>query len=131
MKKMLKITLISLLFGGLFAESWQLQSVFKAYDSPRSNGYGIHGTVVAPDGNIWVAIQGGMAGDSLAHTFTAQDGTDSAGFVHTRPIHVFTPEGEHASYSPIRYVGSSDAGNLDTLVQDGLGMCLDHDGNIL
>ena len=131
MKKMLKITLISLLFGGLFAESWQLQSVFKAYDSPRNNGYGIHGTVVAPDGNIWVAIQGGMAGDSLAHTFTAQDGTDSAGFVHTRPIHVFTPEGEHASYSPIRYVGSSDAGNLDTLVQDGLGMCLDHDGNIL
>ncbi len=135
MTKMLKILLLPLISVSLFAEwpgdSWQLHSVFKAYDSPRDNGYGIHGTVVAPDGNIWVAIQGGMAGDSLAHTFTAQDGSDSAGFVHTRPIHVFTPEGEHTSFSPIRYVGSADAGTLDTLVQDGLGMCLDHDGNIL
>ena len=83
MTKMLKILLLPLISVSLFAEwpgdSWQLHSVFKAYDSPRDNGYGIHGTVVAPDGNIWVAIQGGMAGDSLAHTFTAQDGSDSAG----------------------------------------------------
>ena len=75
MIKMLKIVLLPLLSAGVFADSWQLHSVFKAYDSPRDNGYGIHGTVVAPDGNIWVAIQGGMAGDSLAHTFTAQDGS--------------------------------------------------------
>ena len=110
---MLKITLISLLFGGLFAESWQLQSVFKAYDSlpamAMDSWYRF-----APDGNIWVAIQGGMAGDSLAHTLTPGWNRFSR-FCPYHSIHVFTQKVSTLLYSPIRPVGSSDAGNLDTL----------------
>ena len=131
MKKMLKITLISLFFGGLFADSWELSSVFKDYSLPRNDGHGIHGVAVAPDGNIWVAMNGATAQDSIAHTFQASDGTDSSGFLHLRPIHVFTPSGEHASFSPIRYVGSAANGDLDTLTYSGKGMCLDNDGHIL
>ena len=135
MTKMIKIFLLPLLSVSLFAEwpgdSWQLSSVFKDYGLPRDDGHGIHGVVVAPDGNIWVAMNGATAQDSIPHTFTAQDGSDSAGYVHTRPIHVFTPEGEHASYSPIRYVGSEANGDLDTLTYSGKGMCLDHEGHIL
>jgi len=123
--------LLYLLSANLFADSWQLNSVFKDYGLPRNDGHGIHGVVVAPDGNIWVAMNGATAQDSIPHTFTAQDGSDSAGFVHTRPIHVFTPDGEHASYSPIRYVGSAANGDLDTLTYSGKGMCLDHEGHIL
>ena len=73
-------------------------------------------------------MNGATAQDSIAHTFTAQDGSDSAGYVHTRPIHVFTPEGEHTSFSPIRYVGSEATGDLDTLTYRWKGMCLDHEG---
>ena len=131
MVKLLNIILLYLLSANLFADSWQLNSVFKDYGLPRNDGHGIHGVVVAPDGNIWVAMNGATAQDSIPHTFTAQDGSDSAGFVHTRPIHVFTPDGEHASYSPIRYVGSAANGDLDTLTYSGKGMCLDHEGHIL
>ena len=131
MVKLLNILLLSFLSANLFADSWQLNSVFKDYELVRDNGHGIHGVVVAPDGNIWVAMNGATAQDSIPHTFTAQDGSDSAGFVHTRPIHVFTPDGEHASYSPIRYVGSAANGDLDTLTYSGKGMCLDHEGHIL
>ena len=131
MVKLLNIILLYLLSTNLFADSWQLNSVFKDYGLPRNDGHGIHGVVVAPDGNIWVAMNGATAQDSIPHTFTAQDGSDSAGFVHTRPIHVFTPDGEHASYSPIRYVGSAANGDLDTLTYSGKGMCLDHEGHIL
>ena len=131
MVKLLKVILLYLLSVNLFADSWQLNSVFKDYGLARNDGHGIHGVVVAPDGNIWVAMNGATAQDSIPHTFTAQDGSDSAGFVHTRPIHVFTPDGEHASYSPIRFVGSEANGNLDTLTYSGKGMCLDHEGHIL
>lgn len=131
MKKMLKNTLISLFLCGLYADSWEFSSVFKDYGLPRNDGHGIHGVAVAPDGNIWVAMNGATAQDSIAHTFTASDGSDSSGFLHLRPIHVFTPSGEHASFSPIRYVGSAADGNLDTLTYSGKGMCLDHDGHIL
>ena len=131
MIKKLYVIILCLLSANLFADSWQLSSVFKDYELPRDDGHGIHGVVVAPDGNIWVAMNGATAQDSIAHTFTAQDGSDSAGYVHTRPIHVFTPDGEHASYSPIRFVGSEANGDLDTLTYSGKGMCLDHEGHIL
>ncbi|MAM15092.1 MAG: hypothetical protein CMF90_05460, partial [Candidatus Marinimicrobia bacterium] len=62
MTKMLKIFLLPLITVSLFAEwpgdSWQLSSVFKDYGLPRDDGHGIHGVVVAPDGNIWVAMNG-------------------------------------------------------------------------
>ena len=131
MTKKLYVFMLCLFSANLFADSWQLSSVFKDYQLPRDDGHGIHGVVVAPDGNIWVAMNGATAQDSIAHTFTAEDGSDSAGYVHTRPIHVFTPDGEHASFSPIRFVGSAANGDLDTLTYSGKGMCLDHEGHIL
>ena len=48
MRKMLAVFVLLLLKANLFADEWQLQSVFASYDMPVSNGYGIHGTVVAP-----------------------------------------------------------------------------------
>jgi len=130
MRKMLKV-LLTVTTAMVFADSWQLSSVFKDYGLPRDDGHGIHGVVVAPNGNIWVAMNGATAQDSIPHTFSAADGSDSAGYVHTRPIHVFTPTGEHTSYSPIRFVGTAAAGNLDTLTYSGKGMSLDHEGHIL
>ena len=49
MTKMLKILLLPLITVSLFADSWQLSSVFKDYGLPRDDGHGIHGVVVAPD----------------------------------------------------------------------------------
>ena len=131
MRKMLAVFVLLLLKANLFADEWQLQSVFASYDLPVSNGYGIHGTVVAPDGNIWVAMNGNLAQDSIPHTFTAVDGSDSAGYMMLKPIHVYTPAGAHASYSPIRYIGTEGTSTFDTLTYSGKGMCLDHEGNIL
>ena len=131
MTKTIKLFILPLFAASLFADSWQLNSIFKDYGMPRNDGHGIHGTVVAPDGNIWVAMNGNTAMDSIEHTFTASDGSDSSGFLMLKPIHVFTPDGEHASYSPIRYIGTAGSDNYDTLTYSGKGMCLDHDGNIL
>ena len=76
MRKMLAVFVLLLLKTNLFADEWQMQSVFASYDMPVANGYGIHGTVVAPDGNIWVAINGGLAQDSIAHEYTDADGVE-------------------------------------------------------
>ena len=88
MRKMLAIFVLLLLKVNLVADEWELQSVFASYDMPTAIAYGIHGTVVAPDGNIWVAMNGNLAQDSIPHTFTAVDGSDSAGFMMLKPIHV-------------------------------------------
>jgi len=123
MTKMLtKIMLLPLFSVLLIADDWQLDGIFKDYEMPRSNGYGIHGTVVAPDGNVWVAMHGPLAQDSIIINDTLS--------VYVRPIHVFTPSGEHASFSPIRFV-TNDDGSQDTLTYSGKGMALDTDGNII
>ena len=126
-KWLTRIALLPLFVVSLMAGNWQFQSVFHDYQLPRDDGYGIHGTVVAPDGNVWVAMHGPVAGDTL-FVDNAAGGVDTVG---VRPIHVFTPAGEHASYSPIRFVGSTAGNNLDTLIYSGKGMCLDIDGNII
>ncbi len=126
-KWLTRIALLPLFVVSLMADDWQFQSVFHDYQLPRDDGYGIHGTVVAPDGNVWVAMHGPLAGD----TIFVDDGAGVIDTVTVRPIHVFTPAGEHASYSPIRFVGSTTANNLDTLTYSGKGMCLDIDGNII
>ena len=56
MTKKLYVFMLCLFSANLFADSWQLSSVFKDYQLPRDDGHGIHGVVVAPDGNIWVAM---------------------------------------------------------------------------
>ena len=114
-----KIALLPLFIVSLTADDWQFQSVFKDYQLDRSDGFGIHGTVVTPDGNVWVAMHGPIAGDTL---FVGGD------TVHVRPIHVFTPSGAHASFSPIRFPGGV---GVDTLTYSGKGMCLDPNGNII
>lgn len=120
-KWLIKITLLPLFVVGLMAADWQFQSVFYDYQLPRGDGYGIHGIVVAPDGNVWVAMHGPIAGDTLF----VDDGAGGIDTVSVRPIFVFTPSGEHTSFSPIRFPGG------DTLTYSGKGMCLDIDGNII
>lgn len=122
MNKMIKSALMILVLSGFsLADDWQLQGIFFDYEMPRSDGYGIHGTVVAPDGNIWVAMHGPIAGDTLF----VDDGAGSIDTVETRPIFVFTPDGVHTAFSPIRFAAG------DTLTYSGKGMALDIDGNII
>ncbi len=119
-----RIALLPLFVISLMADDWQFQSVFYDYELARNDGLGIHGTVVAPDGNVWVAMHGPIAGDTLF----VDDGAGGIDTVSVRPVHVFTPAGAHASFSPIRFPGGE---GVDTLTYSGTGMCLDPDGNII
>lgn len=112
----------------LGAETWEFQKLLIDMQLPQSNAWGFHGVAVAPDGNIWLALHGNLAQDTL---FTAEGDT-----INVRPIYVLDPDGNHVSFSPIRILEFPD-GSKDTLHADsphngsGKGISVDKDGNIL
>lgn len=117
------------LFLGLTmaSENWQFEKILIDYEQPADNGTGVHGVAVAPDGNIWLALHGDLAKDSIA---TEND------TIYYRPVHILDPDGNHVSFSPLRVLEFPD-GTLDTLHAgsphngSGKGISVDQDGNIL
>ena len=86
------------------------------------------GVAVAPDGNVWVNIFGGLGRkEVLANGDT----------VHFKGIYVLDPiTGDHVSYSPIEILTFPD-GSTDSLIAEsetsghGRGITLGSDGHIL
>ena len=123
MKKMLTVLIVlAVMVSFSFADQWTLQDIFYDFQMPRDDGYGIHGCVVDPDGNVWVGMYGNMAFDTL---FTTEGDT-----IVLRPIWVFDATGNHVSFSPIRYAVTGGV-TVDTLDNSCRGMGLAADGNIL
>ena len=123
-KQLIKVTILPLLIGSLFADDWAMESVFLDRMMPRDDGHGIHGCEVAPDGNVWVAAYGQTlmeSGDTLIN------GTDTT---LVRPIWVLDGDGNHVSFSPIRFVTNAD-GSADTLDNSARGLSLDQNGNLI
>lgn len=117
----------SLAFGQEY--TWEFDKVFYDFQLEQTNGWGLHGVAVAPDGNLWLALHGFLAQDSV---ITAEGDT-----VYYRPVYILDPTtGEHVAFSPLRVIEFSD-GTLDTLHADsphngsGKGISCDNDGNIL
>lgn len=144
MKKLLTVFIIGLA-GFCFAEDWTFDSVFldlsDTLNAPVAGHFttgfppgGIHGVVVAPDGNIWVSLHDGYGVEFTGYNHST--GTPDT-ICHYKPIYVLDPTtGDHVSYSPITHLTFPD-GSIDTLYAEsiqngsGKGISLDRDGNIL
>ena len=107
--------------------NWIFDKVLIDMNMPQSNSTGFHGVAVAPDGNIWLALYGNLAQDTL---FVDGD------TVVTRPIYILDTDGNHVSFSPLKIL-EFDGGLLDTLWAgsphngSGVGISVANDGNIL
>ncbi|OYD17330.1 hypothetical protein CH333_01290 [candidate division WOR-3 bacterium JGI_Cruoil_03_44_89] len=119
-----------LLFAGMAAgQAWEFDRILYDFELPIDDGYGIHGVAVAPDGNIWLALNGAMTSDPII--------VDSDTIGYYRPVYILDPTtGEHVSFSPLKVI-EFPGGVLDTLWTgsvdngSGKGISLDNDGNIL
>ncbi|MHB2148978.1 T9SS type A sorting domain-containing protein [Calditrichota bacterium LG25] len=122
-KLLIVVVALTLMLSFGFAQEyqWVFKNVLVDYNLPQSNGYGIHGVVVDPDGNIWVGLHGIM-------TDTLFTGTDT---IPLNPIYVYSPDGNQVSFSPIKFITVN--GDVDTLNSDlkCKGLHLDNNGNIL
>jgi sugar lactone lactonase YvrE len=107
--------------------NWIFDKVLIDMELPQDNGWGFHGVAVAPDGNIWLALHGNLAQDTL---FVEGD------TVVTRPVYILDPDGNHVSFSPLRVIDFG-GGDLDTMWTgsphngSGKGISVANDGNIL
>jgi len=58
MKKITAVICVGVLLFASTAigQAWEFESIFYDFELPINDAYGIHGVVVAPDGNIWLAL---------------------------------------------------------------------------
>lgn len=152
MKKVLNCLFLAvLLSSAVFAQAkgWKAESVFPA-DSSMNNG--VHGIATDPDGKVWVIQYYAIAKDSIQVMVPNKDTTAAIKVYRAvRAIHVFTPDGKEASFSPI-YFNKVNGVVKDTLggqsifitkkgttspkiqawdVNSGRGIIRDYDGNII
>lgn len=134
--------LLLLLFAAAFpltaSAQWSFDTVFPS-DTLETDGNGMHGVAVDPDGKIWLQTFG--ATDSVQ-----VPALDNA-FRAIREIFVFNPDGTEASISPIQFIDYADGttprdtlggftfvnatGNLAWEGRSNRGLRTDADGNIL
>lgn len=130
-----KLTALGLVYlflaGFAFSQSsnYHFESLLYDFELPQSNSWGLHGVAVAPDGNIWLALHGGLHNEVV---YNSQD--DSIGMY--RPIYILDPDGNHVSFSPLKIL-ELPGGIRDTLHSgsqhngSGKGISVDQNGNIL
>ena len=122
------VLIFSVSFITAQTDSWTFDHLLYDAHLPQSNSWGVHGVAVAPDGNVWIALHGDLAQDTI---FTSAGDT-----LHIRPIIVLDPTtGDQVSFSPIEFIEMPD-GSVDTLgvsgnTGSGKGISVDNDGNIL
>jgi sugar lactone lactonase YvrE len=137
MKKVLVVVCLGILLfaGTAIGQNWGFDKILYDQGIPIDDGYGIHGVVVAPDGNIWICMNGafheGLYPDDWFLYGAEQD------TAYYRPLYILDPTtGDHVSFSPLKVLIFAD-GTHDTLHTlspingSGKGMSLDNDGNIL
>lgn len=130
MKRLLPLFLLAmLLLPATAMAQWDFDGVFPP-DTLQTDGNGMHGVAVDPDGKVWL------------QTFGATDSVDvpGLGFQAVRVIYVFNPDGTEAIFSPIKFVDFA-GGERDTLGgflnagawegKSGRGLRADADGNII
>ncbi len=123
MKKTLTLILGIFLLGSILHAQSTFDKVLFDFDLPPDNGYGVHGVAVAPDGNVWLALFGNMAKDTI---FTPANDT-----LIVIPIYVLDPAtGNHVSFSPIRFLVWPDA-TIDTILGSARGIEVANDGNLI
>lgn len=123
MKKLLTVLLSLTFLVSLLNAQSTFDKVLYQFEAEANDGYGIHGVAVDPNDNVWIALFGDIAGDTL---FTTEGDT-----LAMRPIYVVDPNtGDHVSFSPIRFLEWAD-GTVDTLVNSARGIEVDNDGNLL
>lgn len=133
MKKVTTVVLVGLfLITGLAIGqdyTWEFDKLLYDFQVPANNSDGVHGVAIAPDGNIWLALHGGLHVEAI---ITAAG--DTLGFY--RPLYILDPAGNHVSFSPLKVLEFAD-GTLDTMHTNspingsGKGISVDNDGNIL
>jgi len=132
MKAIVTATLLAIVlaFGSASAQ-WQHMGVFPADTTHDSY---VHGIAVTPDGNVWIQPYSTYTRDSM---YVASDQNK---YVALRVLYVHKPDGQQASFSPIRFV--TIGGVTDTLggftsaagawtAKAGAGLRTDPDGNII
>lgn len=97
------------------AQDWQFDTVFPP-DTLDTDGNGMHGVAVDPDGKIWMQPFG--ATDSVQVPELANE------FQPVRVIYVFNNDGTEAEFSPIKFVDYADG----TTERDTLGGFLNSEG---
>ncbi len=121
------LTVLFLVVAGTANAGWQFSHLLYDFQLPQSNSWGIHGVAVDPNDNIWLALHGNLAEDTL---FVGGD------TVNTRPVYILDSNGNHVAFSPLRWIDFGD-GRVDTLHAasaingSGKGISTDRDGNIL
>ncbi len=138
MKQLLLLALATLVMAvPASAQSWQFANVFPP-DTLETDGNGMHGIAVDPDGKVWM------------QPFGATDSVEVAalgGFQPVRVVYVFNADGTPASFSPLKYIEYADGvtprdtlggylrrNDTNDLVwegRSGRGLRRDADGNIL
>jgi hypothetical protein len=130
MKRLLLLTLAALLLPSVAFAQWDFEAVFPP-DTLTTDGNGLHGVAVDPDGKVWL------------QTFGATDSVDVGGeFQPARVLHVFNPDGTEADFSPVKFLDYPDDTPRDTLGgftnadgtwegRSGRGLTTDADGNII
>jgi len=128
MKKIvITLTIVAIFISANFAISqqeytWEFEKLLVDFHLPQSNSYGIHAVVVDPNDNIWIGLHG-IAPDTI---FTAENDT-----IPLNIIYVLDADGNHVSFSPIKFITVN--GEMDTLTSSlkCKGMNKDQNGNIL
>lgn len=129
MKKTILIMLVVFSMTALTAASdWGFDGLFVNFELVQSDAGGVHGVTIDPNGNIWIAMFGGLGTQEL---ITADGDT-----FDTRPLWILDPAGNHVSFSPLTIIEFSD-GTSDTMHAGSAingsarGIAVDNDGNIL
>lgn len=137
MKKITAVICVgALLFAGMaMGQAWEFDRILYDQGIPINDGYGIHGVVVAPDGNIWICMNGAFHTERYPDDWFLYGANQDTAYY--RPLYILDPTtGEHVSFSPLKVLIFSD-GTHDTLHTlspingSGKGISLDNDGNIL
>ncbi|MBN1637804.1 MAG: T9SS type A sorting domain-containing protein [Ignavibacteriales bacterium] len=113
-------TFIAVLFLSttLFGQ-WTNEGVFPADSSLQANT-GVHGAVVTPDGNVWIAPYRSYVADSVYNP-------DSGRKFLCRPVYVFQPDG-----TPLDTIRSIVVGGTTRVfLNSNVGLSLDHNGNVM
>lgn len=93
-------------------QSWTFESVFPPDSSLATDGNGVHGIAVDPDGKVWIQPFGGSVSVTLVDTIAI--GTTKIKTRSLPSIHVYNADGTEADFSPITFLERSGS-VVDTL----------------
>lgn len=98
-KTLLTLTLVlSLPLVASAQKTWNFAGAFPP-DTLATDGNGVHGIAVDPDGKVWVQPYGGSV--TIEFPDTVAFGTTKFKSLQQRAIHVYNPDGTEATFSPI------------------------------